>query len=49
MLGMVVRKEWLKASPGDDMGRRPGPIRFAGKGEEDRPVTLKLNALGSSG
>ena len=44
----ALREEWLRASPGDDMGRRPGPIRFTGKGEEDRPITLKLNALGES-
>ena len=26
--------------------RRPGPIRFTGKSEEDRPITLGLNAIG---
>jgi len=44
----ALREEWLKVSPGEDMGRRPGPIRFTGKGEEDRPITLKLNAMGRS-
>jgi pyrophosphate--fructose-6-phosphate 1-phosphotransferase len=41
----ALREHWLRASPGDDMGRKPGPIRFTGKGEEDRPITLKLNAF----
>jgi len=34
--------------PGEDNYRRPGPIRFAGKSEEDRPITLVLNALDKS-
>ena len=42
----ALREDWLRVSPDDDMGRKPGPIRFTGKGEEDRPITLKLNALG---
>jgi pyrophosphate--fructose-6-phosphate 1-phosphotransferase len=41
-----MREEWLAASPGEDNYRRPGPIRFTGKSEEDRPITLVLNALG---
>jgi diphosphate-dependent phosphofructokinase len=40
-----LREKWLAAEPGEDNYRRPGPIRFAGKSEEDRPMTLKLNAL----
>ena len=43
-----LRENWLAASPGDDNYRRPGPIRFAGKSEEDRPITLVLNALDKS-
>jgi pyrophosphate--fructose-6-phosphate 1-phosphotransferase len=43
-----MREEWLAASPGEDNYRRPGPIRFTGKSEEDRPITLVLNALGKS-
>ena len=42
------REKWLAASPGDDHYRRPGPIRFTGKSEEDRPLTLELNALDGS-
>ncbi|MBN1932174.1 MAG: 6-phosphofructokinase [Desulfobacterales bacterium] len=42
-----LREKWLAAYPGEDNYRRPGPIRFAGKSEEDRPITLVLNALGS--
>ena len=39
------REKWLAAAPGDDHFRRPGPIRFTGKSEEDRPLTLELNAI----
>ncbi|MEA3280673.1 MAG: 6-phosphofructokinase, partial [Thermodesulfobacteriota bacterium] len=44
-----LREKWLAAAPGDDNFRRPGPIRFTGKSEEDRPITLVLNALDSRG
>jgi pyrophosphate--fructose-6-phosphate 1-phosphotransferase len=40
------RDKWLAATPGDDHYRHPGPIRFTGKSEEDRPLTLELNAIG---
>ena len=43
-----LRKKWLAASQEKDEYRRPGPIRFAGKSEEERPITLVLNALESS-
>ncbi|MCF8070081.1 MAG: 6-phosphofructokinase [Desulfobacterales bacterium] len=39
------REKWLAAEPGSDNFRRPGPIRFTGKSEEDRPITLVLNAI----
>jgi pyrophosphate--fructose-6-phosphate 1-phosphotransferase len=39
------RNKWLAAIPGADNYRRPGPIRFSGKSEEERPITLELNAL----
>ncbi len=39
------RDKWLAAIPGEDNFRRPGPIRFSGKSEEERPITLELNAL----
>ncbi len=42
------REKWLAAAPGDDHYRRPGPIRFTGKSEEDRPITLELNAIGAN-
>ncbi len=42
----AYREKWLAAEPGDDHYRHPGPIRFIGKGEEERPITLELNALG---
>ena len=41
----ACREKWLAATPGPDNYRRPGPIRFAGKSEEHRPMTLILNAL----
>ena len=43
------REKWLAAVPGDDHYRRPGPIRFTGTSEEERPITLELNALGEIG
>ena len=42
------REKWLAATPGDDHFRRPGPIRFTGKSEEERPLTLELNAIGAT-
>jgi pyrophosphate--fructose-6-phosphate 1-phosphotransferase len=42
----AFRDQWLAASPEQDHYRHPGPIRFTGKSEEDRPITLQLNALG---
>ncbi len=42
------RETWLAAVPGDDHYRRPGPIRFTGNSEEERPITLELNAIGKS-
>lgn len=41
----ALRDQWLAAHPGDDDYRRPGPILFSGESEEDRPITLVLNAL----
>ncbi len=39
------REKWLAAGPAEDDYRCPGPIRFAGKSEENRPITLVLNAI----
>ena len=44
----AYREKWLAAEPGEDQFRRPGPIRLDNNDEEDRPITLKLNALGAS-
>jgi len=41
----ALREKWLGAEPGDDDYRRPGPIRFTGSTEEDKPITLLLNAI----
>ncbi len=43
-----LRENWLAATPGDDEYRRPGPIRFSGQIEEDRPITMKLNAIAAA-
>ncbi len=42
----ALREKWLAAFPGDDNYRHPGSIRLCEQGEEDRPITLTLNALG---
>jgi len=39
------RENWLAANEASDCYRRPGPIRFTGSTEEDRPITLVLNAV----
>ena len=41
----ALREDWLAADNGPDRYRRPGPIRFTGKSEEDRPITLMLNSI----
>jgi len=41
----ALRKKWLAAEPGNDCYRRPGPVRFTGNSEEDRPITLMLNSI----
>ncbi|MFO7559116.1 MAG: 6-phosphofructokinase [Desulfobacterales bacterium] len=41
----ALRETWLAAEPGEDDYRRPGPIRFTGSSEEDKPITLLLNAI----
>ena len=41
----ACREDWLNASPGEDNYRRPAPIRFDGQSEDERPLTLDLNAL----
>lgn len=44
----ALREKWLAACPGEDQYRRPGPILLNSPQEEDRPITLRLNALGAS-
>ena len=41
----ALREKWLAALPGDDQYRRPGPISLEGEYEEDRPITLLINAV----
>ncbi len=41
----ALREKWLAASPEGDCYRRPGPVRFTGKSEETRPITLMLNSI----
>jgi len=45
----AYREKWLAAEPGNDHYRRPGPIRFTGTSEEERPIILELNAVGNAG
>jgi pyrophosphate--fructose-6-phosphate 1-phosphotransferase len=44
----ALREEWLAASSKEDCYRRPGPNLLNSAAEEDRPITLKLNAIGTS-
>jgi diphosphate-dependent phosphofructokinase len=39
------REKWLADLPGEDQYRHPGQIRLDNEHEEDRPITLRLNAL----
>jgi pyrophosphate--fructose-6-phosphate 1-phosphotransferase len=41
----AFREKWLAATADGDHYRHPGPIRFTGNSEEDRPITLLLNAM----
>ncbi|MBF0232468.1 MAG: 6-phosphofructokinase [Desulfamplus sp.] len=41
----AMREKWLAADHGEDHYRKPGPVRFRGKSEEDRPLTLVLNSI----
>jgi pyrophosphate--fructose-6-phosphate 1-phosphotransferase len=43
----AYREKWLAANAGDDQYRRPGQILLDKGYEEDRPITLMINALGS--
>lgn len=44
----AMREKWLAADDGDDHYRKPGPVRFQGKSEEDKPLTLVLNSVDAS-
>ena len=41
----ALREKWLGAEPGADHYRRPGPVQCRGRTEEERPITLTLNAI----
>jgi len=41
----AMREKWVAADSGPDHYRQPGPIRFDGKTEEDRPISLVLNSI----
>lgn len=43
----AFREEWLAANPGEDRYRHPGPIQLKDTNDEDRPLTLMINALKS--
>ncbi|MCP4747935.1 MAG: phosphofructokinase [Desulfobacteraceae bacterium] len=44
----AYREKWLAAFPGEDQYRRPGPVNLDKNVEEDRPITLMLNAIGAA-
>jgi len=39
------QEKWLAADSGRDHYRRPGPIHVHGESDEERPITLQLNAI----
>jgi len=41
----ALREGWLAAESNQDRYRRPGPVRFTGNAEEDRPIMLRLNSI----
>ncbi len=41
----ALREKWMAAVSGEDHFRRPGPVRFTGASEEERPITLMLNSI----
>jgi pyrophosphate--fructose-6-phosphate 1-phosphotransferase len=43
----AFREKWLAACPGEDQYRRPGQLRLDNANEEDRPITLMINAIGA--
>ena len=47
LVAKAFREKWLAATAGEDEYRRPGPIYLDCQYEEDRPITLQLNALGA--
>ncbi|MBF0377951.1 MAG: 6-phosphofructokinase [Desulfamplus sp.] len=44
-IAKAMRDKWLAAEHGEDHYRQPGPVRFQGKSEEDKPLTLVLNSI----
>jgi len=42
-----LRKKWGGMEANCDHYRQPGPIRFSGETEEDRPIILELNSIKS--
>ena len=42
----ALRDQWLATQNSEDQFRRPGPNLLNSDSEEDRPITLRLNALG---
>lgn len=47
LVAKAMREKWLSANPGDDDYRIPEPVHFTGNVDDDRPITLLLNDLGS--
>ncbi|MBU2429270.1 MAG: phosphofructokinase, partial [Proteobacteria bacterium] len=44
----AVREQWLAAESNQDRYRKPGPVMFSDRTEEDRPITLMLNSISVS-
>jgi pyrophosphate--fructose-6-phosphate 1-phosphotransferase len=43
----ALREQWLATETVEDQFRRPGPNLLNSQAEEDRPITLGLNAIGN--
>jgi pyrophosphate--fructose-6-phosphate 1-phosphotransferase len=47
LVAKALREKWLAATAGDDDYRIPEPVHFTGNVDDDRPITLVLNDIGS--
>ena len=47
LVAKALREKWLSATPGYDDYRIPEPVHFTGNVDDDRPITLLLNDIGT--